>query len=172
MVVHGVDLARSRSTVERRRQVGKQCAGELGVPADDLLVVTVANLRSEKGYDVLLDAAGCWRREGLPVRFAAAGQGVEAEALAARHRRLGLGERFRFLGHRDDALELMPAADIFVLPSHQEGLPVVLMEATSVGAPIVATAVGGVPQVVIDGVNGLVVPPGRPGPAGRRHRSR
>lgn len=56
----------------------------------------------------------------------------------------------------------MTAADVVVLPSHQEGLPVVLMEATSVGAPIVATAVGGVPQVIANGVNGLVVPPGRP----------
>jgi glycosyltransferase involved in cell wall biosynthesis len=56
----------------------------------------------------------------------------------------------------------MAAADIVILPSHQEGLPVVLMEATSVGAAIVATAVGGVPQVIIDGRNGLIVPPGRP----------
>ena len=97
--------------------------GELGVPPDDLLVVTVANLRSEKGYDVLLDAAGLLVARGTPVRFAAAGQGVEADALAARHRRLGLGERFRFLGYRNDTLELMLAADIVVLPSHQEGLP-------------------------------------------------
>ncbi len=162
VVVHGVDLARSRSMVDRRRQVREAVRGELGVPPDDLLVVTVANLRSEKGYDVLLDAAGLLVARGTPVRFAAAGQGVEADALAARHRRLGLGERFRFLGYRNDTLELMLAADIVVLPSHQEGLPVVLMEASSVGAPIVATAVGGVPQVVTDGVNGMVVPPGHP----------
>ena len=60
----------------------------------------------------------------------------------------------------------MTAADIIILPSHQEGLPVVLMEATSVGATIVATSVGGVPQVITDGVNGLIVPPGRPERAG------
>ena len=162
VVVHGVDLSRSRSMVDRRHQVGQEVRDELGIPPTDLLVVTVANLRSEKGYDVLLDAAGLLVERGAPLRFAAAGQGVEAEALAARHRQLGLGDRFHFLGHRDDALALVTAADLFVLPSHQEGLPVVLMEAGSVGAPIVATAVGGVPQVVTDGVNGLVVAPGDP----------
>lgn len=66
------------------------------------------------------------------------------------------------LGYRQDALELLTAADVVVLPSHQEGLPVVLMEASSVGATIVATSVGGVEQVVQDGVGGLIVPPGRP----------
>jgi glycosyltransferase involved in cell wall biosynthesis len=92
----------------------------------------------------------------------AAGQGDQADLLADRHRALGLGDRFRFLGHRQDALALLTAADIVVLPSHQEGLPVVLMEATSVGAAIVATTVGGVPQMITDGANGLLVPPDDP----------
>jgi glycosyltransferase involved in cell wall biosynthesis len=58
---------------------------------------------------------------------------------------------------------LLTAADIVVVASRQEGLPVVLMEATSVGAAIVATSVGGIPQVIVDGENGLLVPPGDPG---------
>ena len=162
VVVHGVDLARSRARVARREPIRAALRAELGVPDGEVLVVTVANLRSEKGYDVLLDAAALTAARDLPVRFAAAGRGSEAAELADRHRRLGLRERFTFLGHRDDALDLMVAADVFVLASHQEGLPVVLMEAASVGTAIVATAVGGVPQVVADGVNGLVVPPGDP----------
>ncbi len=154
---------------------------ELGIPNGELLAVTVANLRSEKGYDVLLETAHRSGLRHLPLWFVAAGQGDQAPALADRHRALGLGERFRFLGHRRDALALLTAADIVVLPSHQEGLPVVLMEATSVGAVIVATTVGGVPQVITDGVNGLLVPPGDPealvdalerlsGDPGLRHR--
>jgi glycosyltransferase involved in cell wall biosynthesis len=162
VVVHGVDLSRSEDLVRGRGETRRDVRTELGIPPGDVLVVTVANLRSEKGYDVLVDAAALLAARHLPVRFAAAGQGVEEAALLARHRRLGLGDRFLFLGHRDDALRLLTAADIFVLASHQEGLPVALMEAASVGTAIVATAVGGVPQMVTDGMNGLVVPPGSP----------
>jgi glycosyltransferase involved in cell wall biosynthesis len=162
VVVHGVDLSPSRDMVLRRDEIRAEVRAELGVPSGELLAMTVANLRSEKGYDVLLDAARLVADHGLPIRFAAAGQGSLAEELTERHRALGLGKRFQFLGHRRDALELLAAADIVVLPSHQEGLPVVLMEATSVGTAIVATSVGGVPHVITDGVNGLVVPPGAP----------
>ncbi len=162
VVVHGIDQSLPARAVARRRQCRDRIRGELGVPDGVLLVVTVAGLRSEKGYDVLLDAAQLAARRKLPMMFAAAGEGALAEELNARHDALGLGERFRFLGHRTDALELVAAADIFVLPSHQEGLPVVLMEATSVGTPIVATAVGGVPQMIEDGSNGVLVPPGDP----------
>jgi glycosyltransferase involved in cell wall biosynthesis len=162
VVVHGVDLDASHAMADRRDEVRESIRAELGVPPGDLLAVTVAGLRSEKGYDVLLQTARRLADRGVPVRFAAAGGGPLEKELAERQGELGLEGRFRFLGHRDDALALMTAADVFVLPSHQEGLPVVLMEATSVGTPIVATAVGGVPQVITDGVTGLVVPPGRP----------
>ncbi len=162
VVVHGVDLSPSRDMVLRRDEIRGRVRAELGIPPGDLLAVTVANLRSEKGYDVLLDTARLAGDRGLPIRFVAAGQGSLAGELDERHRTLGLGERFQFLGHRRDALALLAAADIVVLPSHQEGLPVVLMEATSVGTAIVATSVGGVPHVITDGLNGLVVPPGDP----------
>ncbi len=163
VVVHGVDLAPSRAMEAHRDEVRAGIRAELDVADGDLLAVTVANLRSEKGYDVLLEAAYQTARRQLPLCFAAAGQGDQGELLAEQHRTLALGNRFRFLGHRLDALALLTAADIVVLPSHQEGLPVVLMEAVSVGATIVATSVGGVPQVITDGVDGLLVPPGDPG---------
>ena len=153
---HSVRLTAERTAVRAAVRA------ELGVPADDLLVLTVANLRPEKGYDVLLDAARRVADRSLPVRFAAVGRGPLADELAARHRQLGLGERFRFLGERSDVIRLLVGCDVFVLPSRQEGLPVTLMEATSTGTAIVATAVGGVPQVITDGVDGLIVPPGDP----------
>ncbi len=162
IVVHGVNRSLSREMVDRRYEIRQDVRTELAITPEDLLVVTVANLRSEKGYDVLIDAAHLIAQRGLPIRFAAAGRGTPQEDLAAKQRAIGLDERFRFLGHRDDAFRLLAAADVFVLASHQEGLPVALMEAMSVGAAIVATAVGGVPQVITDEVNGLIVPPGDP----------
>jgi glycosyltransferase involved in cell wall biosynthesis len=162
MVVHGVDLSRSDSLVARRADIRASVRAELGIGEDEILFVTVANLRREKGYDVLLDAARTLADRGLPIRIAAAGKGPMETALTARHHHLGLGEQFRFLGQRDDVLRLLAGADAFVLASRQEGLPVVLMEATSVGLPMVATDIGGVPQVLTDGVEGLIVPPGDP----------
>ena len=164
VLVHGVDLSQADSLLERQDDVRAQVRQEFGVPEGDLLVVSVANLRPEKGYDVLLDASHLLVERRLPVRVVAVGRGEgELErTMRARHAALGLGDRFVFAGQRDDVLRILAAADVFVLASRQEGLPVVLMEATSVGLPIVATAVGGVPQVLTDGVDGLVVPPGDP----------
>jgi glycosyltransferase involved in cell wall biosynthesis len=109
---------------------------------------------------VLLDAARIIADRGLPIRIAAVGRGPLSGALHERHVHLGLGDHFQFLGQRDDVLELLAGADAFVLASRQEGLPVALMEATSIGLPIVASAIGGVPQVLDDEVDALLVPPG------------
>jgi L-malate glycosyltransferase len=162
IVVHGVDLSQATALAARRDEIRRQVRAELDVPDGELLALAVANLRPEKGYDVLLESARMAADRQLPVRLAAVGGGALEEELRARHGQLGLGDRFRFLGARTDVLRLMTAADVFVLASHQEGLPVTLMEATSVGMAIVATSVGGVPQAVVDGVNGLIVPPGDP----------
>ena len=164
VLVHGVDLSQADTLLGRRDEVRADVRREFGVADDEVLVVSVANMRPEKGYDVLLDAAGALVDRGLPVRVVAVGRGEgELErVMRGRHAALGLGDRFTFAGQRDDVLRILAGADVFVLASRQEGLPVVLMEATSVGLPIVATAVGGVPQVLTDGVDGLVVPPGDP----------
>ena len=162
VLVHGVDLSQADALLDRRDEVRAEVRREFAVADDDVLVVSVANLRPEKGYDVLLDASRLLLDRELPVRIVAVGEGELEEAMAARHAGLGLGDRFTFAGQRSDVLRILAGADVFVLASRQEGLPVVLMEATSVGLPIVATAVGGVPQVLTDGVDGLVVPPGDP----------
>jgi len=161
VIVHGVDLSRSERLLRQRVEVRSEVRAELGIRDGEVVVLAVANLRPEKGYDVLLDAARLVADRDLPVRFIAVGRGPLEAELRERHRHLGLGGRFQFLGPRQDVLNLMIGSDIVALASRQEGLPVVLMEATSVGMPIVATAVGAVPMVITDGVDGLIVPPER-----------
>ncbi len=162
VIVHGVDLAKAAQFTDQRDQVRSEVRAELGVPDGSLLVTTVANLRPEKGYDVLLDTVRRVADEGLDVRFVAVGRGPLEAEIHARHRELGLGDHLQLLGERDDVLRLLAGSDVFLLASWQEGLPVSLMEATSMGMPIIATAVGGVPQIITDGVDGLIVPPGEP----------
>jgi glycosyltransferase involved in cell wall biosynthesis len=162
VIVHGVDVSQSADLVARRSQLREEVRSELGVPDDCALVLTVANLRQEKGYDVLLSTAKIVSDRGVAAWFVAVGYGPLADALVSVKSDLALGDRFNFVGRRDDVLRLMVAADMFVLPSHLEGLPVTLMEATSVGAAVVATSVGEVPRIITNGVDGLVVPPGDP----------
>ncbi len=162
VIVHGVDTRRADALLPRRESMRVEVRAELGVPDDRVLVLTVANLRPEKGYDVLLDAVRLLADRGVPVHVAAVGWGQLEDELRHRRDALGIAERLQFLGQRDDVLRLLAGSDAFVLASRQEGLPVSLMEATSMGLPIVGTAVGGVPQVIADGVDGLIVPPGNP----------
>jgi glycosyltransferase involved in cell wall biosynthesis len=162
VVIHGIELEPVRATVARRAELRASVRAELGLGDNAVLALTVANLRREKAYDVLLPAARAVVDRGLAVTFVAAGRGPLRADLEAEHRRLGLGDRFRFLGQRPDVLRLLAAADMFVLPSRQEGLPVALMEACATGIPIVATAVGELPSVLTDGVDALVVPPEGP----------
>jgi glycosyltransferase involved in cell wall biosynthesis len=135
---------------------------ELAVDDGEFLFLAVANLRPEKGYDVLLDAAKRIADADLPIRIAAVGRGPLRDVLRTRQIELHLQDRFQFLGQRNDVLQLLAGADAFVLASHHEGLPVALMEATSVGLPIVASRVGGIPQVLEDGVDAILVRPGQP----------
>jgi glycosyltransferase involved in cell wall biosynthesis len=162
-VVHGTDLSLSDSLIVRRAELRALVRSELHMDDDELLFVTVANLRPEKGYDVLLEAAKAIANCEPRIRFAAVGEGPMSAVLRARHVELGLGDRFRFLGQRHDVLQLLAGADVFVLASRHEGLPVALMEATSVGLPIIASCVGGIPHVLENEVDAILVPQGDPG---------
>lgn len=156
VIVHGVDIDEVRAA--DRRDIRSM----LDIPPDHLVVVSVANLRSQKGYPTLLRAARMIVDEGLPVTFLALGSGPLEAELLAEHQRLGLADRFRFLGPRADALSFIASSDVLVLASDYECMPVVVMEAFVLGTPVVATAVGELPAVVHDGVDGLLVQPGRP----------
>jgi glycosyltransferase involved in cell wall biosynthesis len=122
------------------------------------LVLTLARLDWQKGLGYLVEAAA----EVPEAVFVVAGEGMERERLAAEVERLGLGERFRLLGHRSDIAELLAACDVVVLPSLFEGLPVSILEAMAARKPVVATAVNGNDEAVVDGVTGLLVPAADP----------
>lgn len=155
VITHGVDTASLRELRSSREAV----RAELGVDDGQLLAVTVANLRVGKGYRTLLDAARIVEESQMPVRFVAAGQGPQEDELRARIAELGLGDRFRLLGYVPNAARLVAGADLFVLASDHEGLPLAVMEALALGVPVVATRVGGVPELVEDGTSGRLVPP-------------
>lgn len=131
----------------------------LGLPADALVAGIVARLAEQKGHDVLLDAVA-----GEPalasLHLLVVGDGERRAAIERRAAALGLGARTRFAGARRDLGDLLHAMDLFVLPSRWEGLPLALVLAMGAGLPVVASRVGGIPEVVRDGETGLLVPPG------------
>lgn len=129
-------------------------AGELGDQTPLLLVL--ANLVKRKGVDVLLDA---FARLERGAQLWIAGDGPERGALEAQARRLGLSERVRFLGHRDDTGDLLAACDVFAMPSRREGLGVASLEAMAAARPVVASRVGGLAELVVHERTGLLVPP-------------
>jgi glycosyltransferase involved in cell wall biosynthesis len=135
---------------------------ELGLAPDAPVVGTVAGFRPEKAHRDLLDAAALVRERVPEARFVLVGDGPLEDALRAQARRLGIEDTVAFAGYRPDARRLAGAFDVFTLSSLQEGLPIALLEAMACGVPVVATAVGGVPEAVRDGREGLLVAPGRP----------
>jgi glycosyltransferase involved in cell wall biosynthesis len=121
-------------------------------------VLTLARLDPQKGLPYLLRAAA-----QLPgVSFVIAGEGAERASLEREARELGVSDRVAFIGFRTDTPALVAAADVVVLPSLNEGLPLAVLEAMAAARPVVATAVGGTPEIVRDRVTGLLVPPADP----------
>ncbi len=134
---------------------------ELLAGAPGPLLLAVGNLNAAKGHAHLVEAAARLLPTYPGLRLAIVGR-PEEEAAAVRKiiAALGLEGRVALLGQRRDVAALLAAADLFALPSLWEGLPLALLEAMAAGAPVVATAVGGVPRVVEDGVTGRLVTPG------------
>ncbi len=126
------------------------------------IVLAAGRLSPEKGFDVLLEAAIAVLAKNPAAKFVIFGEGVERGKLEARIADLGLFDKFLLPGFTPDLDKLLPWADIVVLPSWTEGLPNVALEAAAAGVPVVATAVGGTPEVVEHGATGLLVPSGQP----------
>jgi len=147
----GEDVLGARGDRGRAREL-------VGEPPGGLVVGTVSRLAWKKGIEYLLDAVPRVLDSVPAVHFVIVGDGPLMAQLEARARGLGVDAQVRFLGARHDVLELLPAFDLFVLPSVVEGMSNALLEAMAVGLPVVATDVGGNSEVVVDGESGLLVP--------------
>ncbi len=125
-------------------------------------VIAVGNLKPLKGYDVLLDAMKILKDRGFLFQLLIAGDGSERPKLERMVLALELNDIVKFLGEVEDVPTLFAGAQVAVHPSRSEGLSNAILEAMAEGLPVVATAVGGTPEIIMDGENGLLVPPDDP----------
>lgn len=130
----------------------------LNISPDSRIVLTVGRLSAEKGHADLIKALGMRQHSDPGITLVVVGDGPEMQRLTALCLEQQLSNIVRFVGFQEDASAYYSCADLFVLPSLSEGSPNVLLEALDAGVPVVATAVGGVPEVVENGVSAILVP--------------
>lgn len=156
-------LRLGRASAGRRRRT----RGMLGIPEDTKLILNVARQEHQKGQKVLLKAVArlCERYPKLELLIAGREGNATVDLLSLRNK-LGLEEKVWFLGHRNDVPDLLAAADVFVFPSLYEGLPGAVIEAMALEAPIVASRIPAMEEILEDEKNALLTPPGEPDPLG------
>src|SRR5690348_1742275 len=135
---------------------------ELGLTSETPLIGTAVVFRPQKAVEVLLEAHARLLRTMPDVHLVIAGEGPTRAEIQRRARELSLDGRVHFLGHRDDVDAILRSLDVAALSSDFEGSPLFVLECMANGTPIVATAVGGIPQMVLDGETGVLVPPRDP----------
>ncbi len=160
VIPNGIVLPTPTDTSDQVRRL----RDELHLTPEQLVIGTVGRFTRQKGHGCLLDAAVRVCRDVPGAVFVLIGDGAARGALEAQARRRGLADRIRFLEARDELAPCYAMFDLFALPSLWEGLPYTLLEAMAAGCPVVATSVGGIPSVVREGVNGVLVPPAKPEP--------
>lgn len=159
-VVHNAvehSLNRNGFSAQREREFFQ----ELNIPRGSKLVVTAGRFSPEKGHRYLIEAIAKLPQK-KDIFFVFCGDGVCRGDLERQAKKVGVMEQLRFPGFRQDLQEFFSIMDLLVLPSLTEGLPNVVLEAFACAKPVVATRVGGVPEIVEDGVNGFLVPPANP----------
>lgn len=158
-IPNGVDLSRFATPAPR-------CGirEELGIPPSAPLLGVVARLEAEKGHRFLLEAMPAILRSAPEARLLVVGEGSEADALSEQAAALGglVAARVCFTGRRDDVSAITAMLDVAVLPSLREAQGISILEAMARRVPVVASAVGGIPEVITSGVDGLLVPPADP----------
>ncbi len=162
VLVHGIDLTGAAALLPEAPAVRSEVRQELGIAPDAPVALVVANHRREKGWDILIEAAQNLRRSVPGAVILGVGHGALENGHRSRIAQLGLATTVRLLGFRSDVDRLMVASDVFALGSRQEGLPVAVMEAMSLGLPVIAPRVGGLPLAVKDGESGRLVEPEDP----------
>jgi glycosyltransferase involved in cell wall biosynthesis len=160
VIPNGVDLSRFRGPAP-----ACQLRRELGVPGEAPLVGVVARLEREKGHRFLLEAWPSVLAVCPAARLVIVGEGSESDALRAQARSLGsrVAASVHFTGRREDIAAVTADLDVAVLPSLREAQGISILEAMARRRPVVASAVGGIPEVITSGVDGILVPPADPG---------
>jgi glycosyltransferase involved in cell wall biosynthesis len=157
VIPNGVDPNRFARVLDRRA-----VRRRLGLPEDDPLLLTVSNLIHYKGHGTLLEAVPLVTRIHQRARFLLTGDGPMRPEIERRIAGAGLAASVQLLGERSDVPDLLQAVDQLVHPSDEEGFPNSVLEGMAAGLPVVATRVGGTPELVVDGVTGILVPPRSP----------
>jgi glycosyltransferase involved in cell wall biosynthesis len=155
VIPNGIPLA----DYQRPAACRAACRIEQGLTDEDVAFVCVARLEQQKNHAMLLDAFARALAREPRAHLWIVGDGACRTGLELRASALRLHGKVRFLGQRADVARILAAADVFVLPSHNEGNPLSLMEAMAAGLPVVATAVGGVPELIENDRSGLLVRP-------------
>jgi glycosyltransferase involved in cell wall biosynthesis len=147
---NGIDLQPFAAAAAKRTELPVDGALRIGL---------VGRLSTEKGVDIFVEAAAIVARSFPAVRFVVIGEGPERAALEQQIRSLGLEQSLQLAGHQKAMADVYAGLDVLVSASRLEGLPIALLEGMASGLPVVATAVGDVPQVIRPGETGLLVPP-------------
>lgn len=155
VIPNGVDTDRFHPRWPDRR-----LQSEFGLPKHCPVAGIVAALRPEKNHELFLEAAALVRRQMPEAHFLIVGDGLRRSELELRSDQLGLSSAVHFVGTRPDIPEMLALLDVFLLTSHMEANPVSILEALASEKPVVATRVGSVPETVLEGQTGYLVPPG------------
>lgn len=158
VIQNGIDLAQFSRQQDPAQQVATR--ESLGFPLGASVVVCVARLSPEKNIGTLLEAIARLAPSMPALRLLLVGDGPWRPTLEHQSRMLGIAERVCFAGRRTEIPDLLEASDLFCLPSRTEGLGIAVIEAMAAGLPTVVSRIGGLPEVVDEGVTGLLVTPG------------
>jgi len=154
VIYNTIDIDRYR--IDSQSKLDK---GLLGIPEDDKIVGIIASLRPDKRHDIFINAAADVLDVFPHTSFLIVGDGSEKANIESLIDRYDIGAKVHMVGNRDDIPEILSLLDISVLSSEHEVFPNTILESFAMGKPVVATAVGGVPEIVYDGYNGFLVPP-------------
>ncbi len=157
VIYNGIDFTRYEPGAAV--QLKGQYREGLGIPKDDFVIGSIARLAEEKDHPTLLKAVKILLEERLPVTCVLVGDGDQRKKLEALAEQFKIRDHVTFLGFREDIPQLLNLFDVFVLATHMEGVSMTLLEAMAASKPIVASKVGGNPEVVKDDVTGFLVAP-------------
>jgi glycosyltransferase involved in cell wall biosynthesis len=154
-IYNGIDLFTFMNMDHARERA--MVRAELGIPSGANVLATVAVLRPQKGIQFLIRALPSILASSSDTYYLVVGSGSHHDALVEEARNAGVERRVIFVGMREDVPRLLAASDVFVLPTLTEALPTVLAEAMAARLPVVASRVGGIPEMIVEGQNGLLV---------------